>query len=499
VIVDVVGHTEPGDPETFPDGRRLDVTSGAALPHIAFGHGSHYCVGAALARLELQIALNRTGGELGPSGCLFGPSRAAVTPVRVDACGCLRGGGTRMRLGRGVLAGLGATVLVLATAVPARAGTRPAIEVCDDPGIGVALSSDGRFVAYPCFPDGDVFVRDLTTGQVDRASVGSDGVRANAFSWRPAVSADGRMVAFQSGASNLVAGDTNGEFDVFVHDRQTATTVRASAGDGGRQATRVGNEAPQLSADGRYVAFSADGPLVAEDTNNVSDVYLRDLRAGTITRISTGTGGGQGNAASFHPALSADGQFIAFSSVATNLVPDDTNGVTDIFIRDLASGRTERVDFGTGGAQGNAASFRPSLSADGRYVAFSSDATNLVPGDTNGSRDIFVRDRPAGTTQRASVRSGGAQGPGFGSFGDPHLTGDGRYVVFNGDVQLADPRGAAPTVHDRATGTTTRLAVPGDDPAAAFEDWAVSDDLGSLAIVTFTADDQIILYVYPRG
>ena len=131
---------------------------------------------------------------------------------------------------------------------------------------------------------------------------------------------------------------------------------------------------------------------------------------------------------SVDPAISADGRFVAFSSDATNLVPGDTNGTADVFVRDRQTGTTRRVSVGSGGAQGNGLSVDPAISADGRFVAFASDATNLVPGDTNGADDVFVRDRQTGTTRRVSVGSGGAQGDRV-SF-DPAISADGRFVAF---------------------------------------------------------------------
>jgi len=168
------------------------------------------------------------------------------------------------------------------------------------------------------------------------------------------------------------------------------TTERVSLGPNSVQ----GNDSSwgaALSADGRFVAFSAASNLVPGD-----DVFVRDRRTGTIERVSVSTGGGQSNGNSYFPALSADGRFVAFDSEASNLVPGDTNGISDVFLRDRLMGTTERVSVGPNGVQGNEESDEPALSADGRFVAFGSWASNLVPGDTKDWHDVFVHDRQAG-------------------------------------------------------------------------------------------------------
>ena len=149
---------------------------------------------------------------------------------------------------------------------------------------------------------------------------------------------------------------------------------------------------PAISADGRFVAFvSFATNLVPGDTNDATDVFVRDRQTGTTRRVSLGPGGVQGNGGSAGPAISANGRFVAFFSAATNLVPGDTNGTADVFVRDRQTGTTRRVSLGPGGVQGDGDSVGAAISADGRFVAFESDATNLVPGDTNGAPDVFVR------------------------------------------------------------------------------------------------------------
>src|SRR5213076_3051692 len=191
------------------------------------------------------------------------------------------------------------------------------------------------------------------------------------------------------------------------------TTERVSVASGGTEGNGA-SLSSALSADGRFVAFvSAATDLVAADTNGASDVFVRDRLTGTTERVSVASGGTQSNAASLGSALSADGRLVAFQSDATNLVVGDTNGATDVFVRDRQTGMTARVSVASDGTQANNVSSYPALSADGRFVAFQSDATNLVVGDTNGKTDVFVHDRQTGTTERVSVASGGGtQGTG---------------------------------------------------------------------------------------
>src|SRR5207249_1268748 len=218
----------------------------------------------------------------------------------------------------------------------------------------------------------------------------------------PALSADGRFVAFGSDATNLVAGDTNGTTDVFVHDRQTGTTERVSVASGG--GTQGNGKSggffafPALSADGRFVAFQSDATnLVAGDTNGTTDVFVHDRQTATTERVSV-------NGFSAGPALSADGRFVAFHSTGSNLVAGDTNGATDVFVHDRQTGTTERVSGASDGTQGNDASAGPALSADGRLVAFHSSATNLVAGDANRAYDVFVHDRAVSTTTTSTTQ-----------------------------------------------------------------------------------------------
>ena len=227
----------------------------------------------------------------------------------------------------------------------------------------------------------------------ERVSVASDGTGGNDNSCRASVSADGRFVAFQSLASNLITGDTNGEDDIFVHDRQTGETSRVSITSDGAEGN--GDSFwPSISADGRFVAFRSPGSnLVPGDTNGAEDIFVHDRQTEKTTRISVAWDGTQANGDSYYTCISADGRFVAFPSSASDLVTGDTNGCADAFVHDRQTGQTTRVSVASDGAQGNDHSDGPSISADGQCVGFTSYASNLVPDDTNGERDVFVHDR----------------------------------------------------------------------------------------------------------
>ena len=334
----------------------------------------------------------------------------------------------------------------------------------------VAFVSDAtNLVASDTNGQSDVFCYDRQTGQTTRMSLSSSGEQASGHSYWSAISGSGRYVAFESGASNLVGDDTNDAWDVFMRDRDAGETMRINVDSSGGQVSG-GASRPAISADGRYVAFeSMSLDLVAGDTNNDADVFVRDRHAGVTTRVSVDSSGAQGNGASAKPAISADGRHVVFQSSASNLVPGDTNDSDDVFCHDRQTGDTARISVDSSSNQANGGSYAPSISADGRYVAFFSEASNLVQGDTNGVADVFVHDLVTGETSRASTSSGHIQGNGPSN--RPCISGDGRYVAFwsaASTLVSGDTNGFADVfVHDRQTGDTTLVSLGlGGFPAA---------------------------------
>jgi Tol biopolymer transport system component len=313
--------------------------------------------------------------------------------------------------------------------------------------------------------DVDTFIRDRLTGTTERVSLSPTGAQPNAAAWDPSVSADGRFVAFRAEASNLVPLDTNLAPDVFVHDRQTRRTERVSVATGGGQGNGA-SIAAAISRDGRYVAFeSAASNLVAGDTNGASDVFVHDRQTGTTERVSVGTGGAQAIGGSFRPSMAAEGRLVFFYSDASNLVGGDANGATDLFVHDRQTGTTQRVSVAPGGADSNGRTWptaRPAVSGDGRYVAFFSQASNLVPTDANGDTDAFVRDLQSGVTERVSVPWHGGE-PDFGSASiSLGISDDGRYVAFESVARLLPDDVNLMTeiyVVDRLTGQPERVSV----------------------------------------
>lgn len=364
-------------------------------------------------------------------------------------------------------------------------GSSPTNEGSEDP----VMSDDGRYIAFTSVasnlvpgdtndlapdPNGstgeDVFVHDRLTGSTTRVSIDSSGNQAQplfpfAFSStnfsRPSLSADGRYVAFAGAAPNLVANDTNGVEDVFVHDMSTGETIRVSVSSTGAEANGPSEQAV-ISGDGRFVAFHSEATnLVADDTNSRDDIFLHDRQTGETTRVSVAADGSNANDDSREPAISGDGQYISFQSSASNLMANDTNGIFDVFVYDRIAGTTERISVSSTEEQANNGSTVPFISGDGRFVAFESAANNLVADDTFTS-DIFVRDRLAGTTAKVSVNS---QGEGGNSSSiEPRISRNGRCVAFRSSATNLDDEFDGNDqvdifVHDMSTGATERASV----------------------------------------
>lgn len=387
--------------------------------------------------------------------------------------------GSRGENGRGFERAIGflpAAAMILAASLAAQGvTTRASVDISDvegnDASTAGSISDDGHFVAFHSLATNlvpgdtnarpDIFVKDLRYGDVTRVSVDSVGREADGGSFFPVISADGRYVAFESLATNLVAGDTNASHDIFVHDCHTGTTERVSVDSQGQEGNRW-SAWSTISADGEIVAFlSVADNLVAGDTNQVRDVFVHDRSSGVTTRASVDSAGVQANNESTSPYLSADGRYLAFDCWADNLVLGDVNGNPDVFLHDRLPGATTCVSVDSAGVAANGPSSTPSVSGDGRYVAFESAASNLVPDDANWWSDIFVHDRQSGHTTLVSVNSAGEQADGFNSI--PWISDDGRFVAFDSDATnliADDPNGCRDVfVRDRARGTTTCVSV----------------------------------------
>jgi Tol biopolymer transport system component len=293
-------------------------------------------------------------------------------------------------------------------------------------------------------------VADLKAGTIARASVRSDGTVADGTSAVPQVSGNGRYVVFSSSATNLDAliPDTNADSDIFRHDRLTGTTIRVSLDALG--AERDGHSiSPSVNADGTRIVFDSAAALVSEDTNSHRDVYLRELTTTTPRTVCLSVddpvmldADTVGNGASTFPTISSDGRWVCFLSVASDLTAEDGNGIGDLFVRDLSLETTRRVRQGDGALALDAdAAPQPGawVSDGGRYIVFASNASNLVTGDTNGTSDVFVRDRETSRTRRISVKPDGTQNNG--TAGVPRISANGSVVVFSavGDLPGADP------------------------------------------------------------
>lgn len=402
-----------------------------------------------------------------------------------------------------------AAVSILAVPLFAQSTTRASLDSSGNeeylfPSRDPAISGDGNVVAWvsqgASFTAGDtnsvddIFVRDLTTGVTTRVSVDSGGALSNGTSFKPALSYDGQRVVFASYATNLVVGDTNGQPDIFMHDRATGVTSRISVDSAGAQANSA-SEDSAISDDGTAVVFySFASNLVPGDTNSASDCFVRDLVTGTTTRVSINDFGDEGNSVSgqSQPGISENGQFVVFQSFATNLVLGDTNAQWDVFVHDRATGLTERVSVSSTGIESSFGCTRPSISDNGQIVSFDGFGDDLVTGDTNLREDCFVHDRSTGMTTRVSVDSAGAEATWGASF--CQISGDGNSVIFfstSTNLVAGDANGLGDTfVHDLGSATTELVSVDSAGMQANGQSGnsAVSTDGQSVAFSSFASN-----------
>jgi Tol biopolymer transport system component len=353
------------------------------------------------------------------------------------------------------------------------------------------LSADGRYVAFQSEASnlipgdgngaGDIFVRDRSNGQTERVSVATDGSEANSGSdCTPAISADGRYVAFRSRASNLVPGDTNDTWDVFVHDRETATTERISTGP-------EGANSPAMSTDGRYIAFSSPGPksFPYQDLATISPpgLFVHDRQTGLTQRLADLHSisclfwklhpEGQCDYGMVRPGISADGRYLAFESRSPATGRLGNEGYWNIFIHDRTAGTTRLATAGFDGREANGDASLSGLSDDGRFLAFGSTATNLMPSPTQPGQYGFVRDMTTGGTE--------AYG------GIPVLSPDGRYVAYLQNRE--SPSTEEIFVHDRQTGNTEPVRLGGAGGV-----WRYPNDDRSSSVAAFSSDNRYLAF-----
>jgi len=403
-------------------------------------------------------------------------------------------------------------ILVFAAHASAQSTTRVSVSSSGEQGNSYSssaavpsISSDGRLVAFQSNASNlvagdtngveDAFVHDRVTGQTTRVNLTPAGAQVAASAARPFISANGRFVVFDSGSEQIVPGDTNNQQDVFVYDRVTGVSTLDSLTSTGAQANN-GCAYASISSDGRFVAFQSSATnLVPGDTNGQSDIFVRDRLLGVTTRVSVSSAGVQANNITDAPMISANGRFIAFASAASNLVTGDTNATWDIFVHDRLTAETSRVSVNSAGVEGNSASLdRASISEDGRFVAFHSIASNLVAGDTNFEWDIFVHDRLTGATTRESVSSAGSQ-VSSGSFA-PSVSANGRYVSylsFAFNLVPNDTNGKQDIfVRDRLNGVTTResISTAGDQADQGSDVPVISGD-GRITIFVSSASNLV--------
>ena len=358
-----------------------------------------------------------------------------------------------------------------------------------------AISGDGRFVAFVSQADNlvskdnngnaDVFVRDRLLGTTERVTINSAGEEADIGGGGPAISADGRFVAFQSQAQNLVPGGNPFLFvdQVYVHDRETGTTEIMSVNDAGQAGNSLNVQA-DISADGRFVVFSSFADNLVPGLQSGLQVYLRDRVTGTIERISENAAGEPGDGSSVDPTVSLDGRLVAFQTNSGNLIGDG-NHESHILVKERQTGAFERVSATSTGEAADLLSEHPDITPDGRFVTFFSLATNLVPGDTNNRRDIFVRDRQTGTVVRVSVSTAGEEGNSESQW--PTISDDGLVTAFqssannlvpnaNGGIFVHDDRPAAdlsvtksdsPDPVSRGAALTYSIVVTNNGPGSA--------------------------------
>ncbi|MCA9044835.1 MAG: VCBS repeat-containing protein [Planctomycetaceae bacterium] len=358
------------------------------------------------------------------------------------------------------------------------------------------ISGDGRLLVFSSRANdvvtgdsgsiSDIFLRNLEDGTITRLSQNGSGGGGNRDSLSPSISENGRFVVFHSYAQNLVEDDNTSTSDIYLADLQTGELELISRKfNGNRNASNHSSTAADVSNDGRFVVFQSEGNnLVADDRNGMIDIFLYDRQTAEMTRVSQAVGGGDSNNHSYSPHISGDGRYVVYASAATNLIDGDGNGQMDVFRYDRTTGETVRVNAALSG-EANGWAVAPSISNDGRFVAFDSSASNLVAGDTNRAIDVFIVDMNSGTTQRIEGLNGQADSHSW----YPRITGDGNVVAFESDatnlsnVSVNNIRQTY--VYDRLTQQLQLISALEGVAGDGISRWATPNGDGS--VITFTS------------
>jgi Tol biopolymer transport system component len=364
-------------------------------------------------------------------------------------------------------------LLILILSASTAAQDTPIVRFGNSASLNPSISADGRYIAFASDASNlvsddtndstDIFVHDRDTSTTTRVSVASDGTQGNSYSRQSHISANGRFVTFESEASNLVPDDTNNQPDIFVHNLDTGETVRVSVASDGTEAASSSFD-PSISADGQVVAFWSNAyNLIPEDSNDIRDSFVHFLDTGETVRVNIASDGTESNNETYETIISANGQFALFWSRSDILVEDDTNQTDDIFLHDLQTRETTRVNVASDGTEANDYTFEYfSVSADGRFVAFQSRATNFSPDHNDDRNDIFVRDRETGETILITDIDECSVDFCFGS-STPSISDDGRYIAFYSDVTgfVEDDTNETTDVfvYDREGETYTRVSI----------------------------------------
>lgn len=390
--------------------------------------------------------------------------------------------------------GNNAPVSITSDGTPASSGANRSAVSADGRYIAFESSAGNLAPGLDTHSEDQIYVHDRATGATEIVSVSSAGDPGNDWSTSVGLSADGRFVVFESMATNLVTDEVRFQ-QVYVHDRATGTTELVSRASDGTPAARTSFK-PVISADGRYVAFqSYAANLVSGTTPERVHIYLHDRSTGEVELVSRTEGGTEANNGSAEPSISSDGRFVSYNSLATNLVGESLSEFYNVFVFDRETGATEHVSVRSDGTPQDAAAFGSAISGDGRFVAFHSNARNFVPANSYDTYHVYVHDRETDITERVSISSDGVEGSGLSM--DPAISDDGRFVTymsfaFNLTVEEELNERSDIYVYDRGTRATDKITIA-HDGGAADGDSLLPDISGDGSVVVFeTIADNLI-------